>query len=153
MKKWREPLSRVHHEKCPREGDDARNDEITNARHLKAEAWKKGGEREEEGESLRGMPFVFTPAAFRDLTRHDRLFGGVNAAEGKNRSWPNWSSIPSRPLLHCENMEWMLGMAKRNGKIARLIHAQWIVLYRIRFERCQEIIWKDRNPFFLSSCN
>lgn len=38
-----EPLSRGSAEKCPREGDDARNDEITNARHLKAEAWKRDG--------------------------------------------------------------------------------------------------------------
>lgn len=96
--KWRGALE---NSECPRGGDDAGNDEITN-RHLKTEGTGSPG----------GTPFVFTPAAFRDLTRHDRLFGGKRGGR-KNRSLARASTELSRtPLSNT------LRIRRRNGPIA-----------------------------------
>ena len=58
------PLEEEHTE-CSREGDDARNDEITNPPLV-------NGSLVERRESRPGgMPFLFASVAFRDLTRHD----------------------------------------------------------------------------------
>lgn len=55
---------------------------------------------------------MFTPAAFRDLTRHDRLFG-VNAIEERiARGRTDRVSLPLPPSI----VNAMLGIAKRSGK-------------------------------------